>query len=147
MKTKKIKVLYSTRENSRGYAYPKIQMEGRWLEELGFQIGTRLVIEYEEGSIHIRPFTAEETAYEEKRQAMADLEKKSQGIRKAPAHHCRRKRTARHGSGSAIRLWLTHQSNFPVQITPIRRNPGTKPHNSKGRGTAPAYSDSITPPP
>ena len=76
MKTKNIKVLYSTRENSRGYAYPKIQMEGRWLEELGFQIGTHLVIEYEEGSIRIRPFTAEENAYEEKRKALADLEKK-----------------------------------------------------------------------
>lgn len=37
-------------------------MEGRWLEKLGFPIGTHLVVEYEEGSIRIRPFTEEETA-------------------------------------------------------------------------------------
>ena len=60
MKTKNIKVQYSSRYQS-GFA-PKIQMEGRWLEKLGFPIGTHLVVEYEEGSIRIRPFTEEETA-------------------------------------------------------------------------------------
>ena len=28
-------------------------MEGKWLEALGFHVGDRLQVEYEEGSIHI----------------------------------------------------------------------------------------------
>lgn len=63
MKTKNINVLYSTRSRQcRGLwaesSYietPKISMEGKWLETLGFHIGDRLQIDYEEGSIHIRP--------------------------------------------------------------------------------------------
>ena len=63
MKTKNIKVLYSTRSRQSsnswsGSSYietPKISMEGKWLEALGFHVGDHLQIEYEEGSIHIRP--------------------------------------------------------------------------------------------
>lgn len=74
MKTKNIKVQYSSRCQS-GFT-PKIQMEGRWLEKLGFPIGTRLVVEYEEGSICIRPFTEEETAAIEEQELQAELAKK-----------------------------------------------------------------------
>ncbi len=59
-KTKNIKVQYSSRCTGSGYGsryayHPKIQMEGKWLEELGFHIGDSLQIEYEEGSIRITP--------------------------------------------------------------------------------------------
>lgn len=74
MKTKSIKVQYSSRCQS-GFS-PKIQMEGRWLEQLGFPIGTRLMVEYEEGSIRIRPFTAEENAARDAQELQAELAKK-----------------------------------------------------------------------
>ena len=59
-KTKNIKVQYSSRCSGSGYYsrytyHPKIQMEGKWLEELGFYIGDSLKVEYEEGSIRITP--------------------------------------------------------------------------------------------
>ena len=61
MKSKKIKVAYSTRSRRpvgtfRESAYidtPKISMEGKWLEALGFHIGDQIQVEYEEGAIHI----------------------------------------------------------------------------------------------
>lgn len=74
MKTKNIKVQYSSRCQS-GFS-PKIQMEGRWLEKLGFPIGTHLVVEYEEGSIRIRPFTEEENAAIEEQKLQSELAKK-----------------------------------------------------------------------
>lgn len=74
MKTKNIKVQYSSRYQS-GFA-PKIQMEGRWLEKLGFPIGTYLVVEYEEGSIRIRPFTAKEIAVRKEQELRAELARK-----------------------------------------------------------------------
>ena len=86
MKTKNIKVVYTNRySQSLGVrhtgcapsaAVPKIQMEGRWLEQLGFTIGAPLIVEYEEGSIHIRTLTAEELAEKEQREAQAELEKR-----------------------------------------------------------------------
>lgn len=62
MQTKKIKVLYSSRQTgSRSYfggstysQIPKIQMEGKWLDALGFHIGDALQVDYEDGEIHIR---------------------------------------------------------------------------------------------
>lgn len=62
-KTKNIKVQYSSRMSSgnsyyggsRYTNYPKIQMEGKWLQELGFNVGDQLKVEYEEGSIRITP--------------------------------------------------------------------------------------------
>ena len=84
MKTKNIKVLYSSRYSQSGgilrtgsgpcCTVPKIQMEGKWLEALGFSIGTPLIVEYEEGSIRIRTLTAEELAAKEQREAQAELE-------------------------------------------------------------------------
>ena len=51
-------------------------MEGRWLEALGFSIGAPLIVEYEEGSIHIRTLTAEELAAKEQQEVQAELEKR-----------------------------------------------------------------------
>ena len=86
MKTKNIKVVYTYRHYQSGgilhtgtgpcTAVPKIQMEGHWLEALGFSIGTPLIVEYEEGSIRIRTLTAEELAAKEQREAQAELEKR-----------------------------------------------------------------------
>lgn len=76
MKTKNIKVQYSSRCQN-GFS-PKIQMEGHWLEKLGFPIGTHLMVEYEEGSIRIRPFTEEENAAIEEQKLQAELAKKQQ---------------------------------------------------------------------
>ena len=84
MKTKNIKVVYTYRHHQSGgilhsgtgpcTAVPKIQMEGHWLEALGFSIGAPLIVEYEEGSIHT--LTAEELAAKEQREARAELEKR-----------------------------------------------------------------------
>ena len=62
MKTKKIKVLYSFRARQSNSFYsgssyietPKISMEGKWLEALGFHIGDQLQVDYDEGEILIR---------------------------------------------------------------------------------------------
>lgn len=67
MKSKTMKVLYSTRSKSNSSPYmgssyietPKISMEGKWLEALGFHIGEAIRVEYEEGSIHISPLVCE----------------------------------------------------------------------------------------
>ncbi len=61
MQTKKMKVQYSSRARQGSSPYfgggyietPKIQMEGKWLEALGFHIGDSIQVAYEEGSIHI----------------------------------------------------------------------------------------------
>ena len=84
MKTKNIKVVYTSRySQSLGVRHtgtgpctevPKIQMEGRWLEQLGFTIGAPLIVEYEEGSIHIRTLTAEALAAKEQRETQAELD-------------------------------------------------------------------------
>ena len=63
MKSKLIKVISSSRiiypksrfyDDTKYIQTPKIQIEGNWLETLGFHIGDRLQVDYEEGSIHIR---------------------------------------------------------------------------------------------
>ena len=48
-KTKSIKVLHSNAHADR----PKISMEGKWLEQLGFHIGDRLLVEYVNKAIFI----------------------------------------------------------------------------------------------
>ena len=63
MKSKTIKVVYSGQMRKaespwsgfREVFFPKIQIQGKWLDELGFHIGDRLTVEYEKGAIHIRP--------------------------------------------------------------------------------------------
>lgn len=77
MKTKNIKVVYTSRYSRGSYApVPKVQMEGRWLEELGFSIGAPLIVEYGEGSIHIRTLTAEELEAKEQREAQEELSRR-----------------------------------------------------------------------
>ena len=53
--TKTIKVQYSTRYTDRRYIeVPKIQMEGKWLENIGFYVGKIIRIDYRDGEIIIR---------------------------------------------------------------------------------------------
>ena len=54
--TKTIKVQYSTRYTDRRYIeVPKIQMEGKWLEAIGFSVGDRITVVYQNGEIIIQP--------------------------------------------------------------------------------------------
>lgn len=62
MQKKKMKVLYSCRSHIGTYiggstyvTTPKISMEGKWLESLGFHIGDAIEVAYEENSIRISP--------------------------------------------------------------------------------------------
>ena len=62
MQSKKMKVLYSSKSHSGSYigsstyiTTPKISMEGKWLESLGFHIGDAIEVSYEENSIRISP--------------------------------------------------------------------------------------------
>lgn len=62
MQKKKMKVLYSSRSRSSSYiggstytTTPKISMEGKWLESLGFNIGDAIEVYFEENSIRIAP--------------------------------------------------------------------------------------------
>lgn len=58
--TKTIKVQYSTRYTDRRYSeIPKIQMEGKWLEAIGFSVGDKLLVDYDDRKIVIR--TVKET--------------------------------------------------------------------------------------
>lgn len=77
MKTKNLKVAYSSRYTQKGYSsVPKIQMEGKWLEELGISIGSMLMVEYGEGSIHIRTLTAEELDARKRSEQQTELKHK-----------------------------------------------------------------------
>ena len=83
MKHKNLKVAYTSRSSGGSYTQvPKIQMEGRWLEELGFSIGSTIVVEYDEGSIRIRQMTEEELADCRREQLKKELAAKSASIRK-----------------------------------------------------------------
>lgn len=74
MKSKNIKVAYTTRYPQSGITtVPKIQIEGRWLEALGFSIGSTVMVEYEQGSIRIRPLTEEELAAKKQQELQAGL--------------------------------------------------------------------------
>jgi len=52
-KTKSLKVLYSNAHTDR----PKISMEGKWLEKIGFHIGDRLRVSYGDRFIFISPLS------------------------------------------------------------------------------------------
>ena len=53
--TKTIKVQYSTRYTGRRCSeVPKIHMEGKWLEAIGFSVGDKIYVEYDDGKIIIR---------------------------------------------------------------------------------------------
>ncbi|MGE9875807.1 SymE family type I addiction module toxin [Hornefia butyriciproducens] len=52
--TKTIKVQYSTRYAGRRYSeVPKIQMESKWLEYIGFSVGDMIHVDCDEGKIII----------------------------------------------------------------------------------------------
>ena len=52
--TKTIKVQYSTRYSESRYTeVPKIQMEGKWLEAIGFSVGDKIRVAYDDGKIII----------------------------------------------------------------------------------------------
>ena len=64
MNQKKLTVGYSCKCSYSSYSgtestRPKITMEGKWLEELGFHIGDKLTVEYESGIIKIIPAPVE----------------------------------------------------------------------------------------
>ena len=80
MKTKNIKVVYTSRY-SQGMV-PKIQMEGKWLEQLGFAIGTPLILEYEENSIHIRPLNDAELKMQKQHTLKAELKLREAELKK-----------------------------------------------------------------
>lgn len=83
MKQKNIKVAYTSRNTGGSYTQvPKIQMEGRWLEELGFSIGSTIVVEYDDSSIRIRQMTEEELADRRREELEKELAAKSASIRK-----------------------------------------------------------------
>lgn len=83
MKTKNIKVVYTNRY-SHG-TVPKIQMEGKWLEELGFTIGTALIVEYEENSIRIRPLTSREQKAQEIHLLKSEYKRKGNELKELEA--------------------------------------------------------------
>lgn len=86
MKTKNLKVAYSSRYPKQGFCpVPKIQMEGKWLEELGFSVGSLLMVEYGEGSLHIRALTEEELAARKRQEMKAEYERKSTELKRLVA--------------------------------------------------------------
>ena len=78
MKSKNIKVGYSTNYPGRGInAVPKIQLEGKWLKELGFSYGSTVIVEIEENAVRIRPYTEEEMAVQRHQQLQKELTQKT----------------------------------------------------------------------
>ncbi len=60
MKTKQIKVRYANRSwgeyrEEKSSVNPCISMEGKWLDAIGFHIGERIQVDYEDGMIKIYP--------------------------------------------------------------------------------------------
>jgi len=93
MKTKNIKVAYTSRYQKQTFSsVPKIQFEGKWLEELGFSIGSTVRLEYEEGSIRIRPLTEEELNAQKQEALRADFARRTaelQAMKKSLLDGCR----------------------------------------------------------
>lgn len=59
---RKIKVQYSSRSTQQmpNRTLPKIQMEGKWLADLGFQVGDHVEVICEQGQILIRSLAIQE---------------------------------------------------------------------------------------
>ena len=82
MKTKNIKVTYSTRYGNRSTStVPKIQMEGYWLEDLGFAVGSTIAVEYGDGSITIRPLTKEELDERRSKELSVDIRRRERELK------------------------------------------------------------------
>ena len=82
MKSKNIKVTYASGYSSKdACTVPKIRIEGKWLEQLGFSVGSTVIVEYEEGSIHIRPLTEQELAFKEHQELNTQLKNKAKELK------------------------------------------------------------------
>ena len=58
---KNTKIQYSSLYSGNHYSYvPKIQLQGKWLEKIGFSIGDTVAVEYHDNAITIRPLTSDE---------------------------------------------------------------------------------------
>lgn len=92
MKTKIFKVLSSSRTRRDFHSIyagamryiwtPKISIEGKWLEALGYHIGDHIRVEYDERGIHISPMTAAEQQSLEQQQALENVERKITALEK-----------------------------------------------------------------
>lgn len=92
MKTKIFKVLSSSRTRRDFHSIyagamryiwtPKISIEGKWLEALGYHIGDHIRVEYDEQGIHISPMTAAEQKSLEQQQALENVERKITALEK-----------------------------------------------------------------
>lgn len=95
MKTKIFKVLSSSRTRRDFHSIyagamryiwtPKISIEGKWLEALGYHIGDHIRVEYDEQGIHISPMTAAEQKSLEQQQALENVERKITALEKIRA--------------------------------------------------------------
>ena len=95
MKSKIIKVLYSSRTRRDFHSIyagamryiwtPKISIEGKWLEALGYHIGDHIRVEYDEQGIHISPMTEAEQQSLEQQQALENVERKITALEKIRA--------------------------------------------------------------
>lgn len=95
MKTKIFKVLSSSRtrrdfhsiySGAMRYIWtPKISIEGKWLEALGYHIGDHIRVEYDEQGIHISPMTEAEQQSLEQQQALENVERKITALEKIRA--------------------------------------------------------------
>ncbi len=82
MKSKNIKVSYTSRYNQKTpCTVPQLKMEGKWLEDIGFSIGSTVMIEYEENTLRIRPLTAQELAAKEQQELQFRLNQKEKELR------------------------------------------------------------------
>ena len=92
MKTKIFKVLSSSRTRRDFHSIyagamryiwtPKISIEGKWLEALGYHIGDHIRVEYDEQGIHISPMTAAEQKSLEQQQALENVGRKITALEK-----------------------------------------------------------------
>ena len=92
MKTKIIKVSSSSRTRRDFHSIyagamryiwtPKISIEGKWLEALGYHIGDHIRVEYDEQGIHISPMTAAEQKSLEQQQALENVGRKITALEK-----------------------------------------------------------------
>lgn len=95
MKTKIFKVLSSSRTRRDFHSIyagamryiwtPKISIEGKWLEALGYHIGDHIRVEYDEQGIHISPMTEAEQQSLEQQQALENVERKITALEKIRA--------------------------------------------------------------
>lgn len=81
MKSKNLKVAYTSRyTQKKPCTVPQIKMEGKWLEDIGFSVGSTIMVEYEEGSIRIRPLTEEEQLTKEQQTISLALKRKEKEL-------------------------------------------------------------------